>query len=372
MTKNLPAPNLQKDQSADKRDRRSTSTSEQESSNDEDQGKEKLEGEITEDGEGDDDQGLNSGSVHQVQEIPENVSPFQHRISTDRQQNDSDGTQIIHRRPNNQTLSMTPTFPTKTAPPTLPIEPATLQSSEINAKTSASTQKEAQNGKRNIKSAVLWLSVAFLICYLYRSSTNTNTNPSELSKIKEENWRQHVDPKRVLPNTLRSNILASLKPISASAVDEKTVATLLILSENEEKAAAIGRCLLEIVNSKSDRNGMLPEIDFRNDATTKLDIDNYLLRLLKPDETIIGVLIRNIDNLSSKHSLERARLLFAYCDGENPKVPNRLIIMTASADGELRQKFAEKWVDETDFVDPLMARISGNTVTISSDEKSIC
>ena len=117
---------------------------------------------------------------------------------------------------------------------------------------------------------------------------------------------------------------------------------------------------------------MLPEIDFRNDATTKLDIDNYLLHLLKPDETIIGVLIRNIDNLSSKHSLERARLLFAYCDGENPKVPNRLIIMTASADGELRQKFAEKWVNETDFVDPLMARISGNTVTISSDEESIC
>ena len=101
-------------------------------------------------------------------------------------------------------------------------------------------------------------------------------------------------------------------------------------------------------------------------------MDTHLQKLLKPDESILGVLLRNIDNLSSEHALERSRLLFSYCDGENPKISGRLIIMTATDGTDLRERFKSTWTTERDFVDPLMARISGNTIVIPPDQEKIC
>ncbi len=84
--------------------------------------------------------------------------------------------------------------------------------------------------------------------------------------------------------------------------------------------------------------------------------------------------MRHIDHNSSDNTLERARLLFAYCDGENPVIPHRLIIMTATSksENELREKFKTLWSNEHDFVDALMSRISGHTLYIENNQKSIC
>lgn len=50
--------------------------------------------------------------------------------------------------------------------------------------------------------------------------------------------------------------------------------------------------------------------------------------------------------------------------------------MTATSRGktedDLRQKFKIRWPHEHDFVDALMARISGHTLHLSEDQKSIC
>jgi hypothetical protein len=74
--------------------------------------------------------------------------------------------------------------------------------------------------------------------------------------------------------------------------------------------------------------------------------------------------------------LDQLRLLFAYCDGENPVIPHRLIIMTATSgsknENELRANFKTRFPNEHDFVDALMSRISGHTLYLEKDQKSIC
>ena len=87
-----------------------------------------------------------------------------------------------------------------------------------------------------------------------------------------------------------------------------------------------------------------------------------------------AVLLRGIDHIPSKYLLERLRLLFGYCDGENPVISNRLFILTASstADNDLRQTFKAQLPAEHDFVDALMSRISGHTIYLENDQQSIC
>jgi hypothetical protein len=74
--------------------------------------------------------------------------------------------------------------------------------------------------------------------------------------------------------------------------------------------------------------------------------------------------------------LEQLRLLFAYCDGENPVIPHRLIIMTATSnsenENELREKLKTRFPNEHDFIDALMSRISGHTLYVQKDQQSIC
>ena len=99
--------------------------------------------------------------------------------------------------------------------------------------------------------AMVVISVAILCSKWCPSFTSI---PAPVLKIKEQKWRNYVDPDRKLSHELRSNILASLKPLSPLAIKENTVATLLILSSNEEKAAEVARCLLPIVNGIDKRN----------------------------------------------------------------------------------------------------------------------
>ena len=105
-------------------------------------------------------------------------------------------------------------------------------------------------------------------------------------------------------------------------------------------------------------------------------MDRDLQLLFKPGSDIQAVLLRHIDDNSSSDAFERARLLFAYCDGENPVVPHRLIIMTATSEtsheSELRERFKEYWSTEHDFVDALMSRISGHTLFVGEDQLPIC
>ena len=98
---------------------------------------------------------------------------------------------------------------------------------------------------------MIWLTIAIIYGMRFPKSSTVSVVP-----VKQSHWRNYVDPDRVLSSTIRSNILASLKPVSASALQENTVATLLIFSKDEQTAADIGRCLLKIVNSQSDRDGV--------------------------------------------------------------------------------------------------------------------
>ena len=118
------------------------------------------------------------------------------------------------------------------------------------------------------------------------------------------------------------------------------------------------------------------EINLQLPSNDKLRLDQDLESLLTPDDSMRAVLLRHVDDLSSADSFERLRLLFAYCDGENPRVPNRLIIMTAASrstdENELREAFKDRWPKEHDFIDALMSRISGHTLYVQADQKSIC
>jgi hypothetical protein len=118
------------------------------------------------------------------------------------------------------------------------------------------------------------------------------------------------------------------------------------------------------------------EIDLQSHRGGKQKLDSNLRSLLKPDGAIRAVLLRRIDSNPSDDAFDQLRLLFAYCDGENPVVPHRLIIMTATSnnmnESELRENFKTRWPKEHDFVDALMSRISGHTLYIEKDQKSIC
>lgn len=89
-----------------------------------------------------------------------------------------------------------------------------------------------------------------------------------------------------------------------------------------------------------------------------------------------AVLLRHINNQKSNNALEQLRLLFAYCDGENPAIPNRLIIMTAATQSHNEREFHEElkshWVKEHDFIDALMSRISGLTLHVEKGQQPIC
>ena len=118
------------------------------------------------------------------------------------------------------------------------------------------------------------------------------------------------------------------------------------------------------------------EIDLNSRRGDKLVLDNKLRSLLGPDGTKQAVLLRGIDDIPADDAFDQLRLLFAYCDGENPVFPNRLIIMTAYTnnphESELREKYKTRWPKEHDFIDALMSRISGHTLYVEKDQKSIC
>lgn len=118
------------------------------------------------------------------------------------------------------------------------------------------------------------------------------------------------------------------------------------------------------------------EINLQLPTNDKLRLDQDLKALLTPDDGIRAVLLRHIDDLLSGDVFERLRLLFAYCDGENPRVAHRLIIMTAAShstnENDLREAFKEHWPKEHDFIDALMSRISGHTLYVQADQRSIC
>ncbi|CAF1140078.1 unnamed protein product [Adineta steineri] len=190
----------------------------------------------------------------------------------------------------------------------------------------------------------------------------------------DKDWRLKVDPNDVLSNHQQNIIRASLKPILDKSPSEEGVSTLLILSTDEENAAKIARCLLKLVNNDNDKATISTEIDLRSHHGGKLQLDSKLRSLLGPGGAIRAVLLRQIDDNSSDDAIEQARLLFAYCDGENPVIPHRLIIMTAATNSEkeLREKFKTRWPQEHDFVDALFSRISGHTFSVDNDQKSIC
>jgi hypothetical protein len=120
----------------------------------------------------------------------------------------------------------------------------------------------------------------------------------------------------------------------------------------------------------------LTEIDLKSHHSGKLKLDSNLKSLLGPGDGIRAVLLRHIDNNPSDDAFDQLRLLFAYCDGENPVIPHRLIIMTATSndinENELRERFKTRWPKEHDFIDALMSRISGHTLYVEKDQKSIC
>ena len=101
-----------------------------------------------------------------------------------------------------------------------------------------------------------------------------------------------------------------------------------------------------------------------------MELESLLLR----GEDIRAVLLRHIDHVHSDEGFEKLRLLFGYCDGENPVIPHRLIIMTATGknDRDLRAKYQKDWPREHDFIDALMSRISGHTLYIPPEQPSLC
>jgi len=192
----------------------------------------------------------------------------------------------------------------------------------------------------------------------------------------DNDWRSKVDPNNTLSSNQRNIVRASLKPILDSTRQEEGVSTLLILSSDEESAAKLARCLLGKVNKKTNKNQISTEIDLRSHRGGKLTLDSNLRTLLTTTDAIRAVLLRHIDDIRSNDAYEQIRLLFAYCDGENPVIPHRLIIMTATSNSktetELRENFKTRWPNEHDFIDALMSRISGHTLHVEKDQKSIC
>jgi hypothetical protein len=236
------------------------------------------------------------------------------------------------------------------------------------------------------------LVLAILVPIIY-SFVQPNDDSSPLPN--DKNWRLKVDPDYNLSDNQRYTVLASLKPIidASSKERQEGVSTLLILSSNEESAAKLARCLLKLVNTKTRLNKvssfiqfalemytyllqLSTEINLRSHPGGKLQLDSDLKSLLGSDDVIRSVLLRHIDDNPSNDAIDQLRLLFAYCDGENPVIPHRLIIMTATSnsinESELRTNFKNKWPKDHDFVDALMSRISGHTVYIPDDQKSIC
>ncbi|CAF0822218.1 unnamed protein product [Rotaria sordida] len=233
------------------------------------------------------------------------------------------------------------------------------------------------SSKKNLsvwKNLCIVVIIVIIIKFLF-SNENSNT-PSN-----DNNWRLKVDPNNTLSHYQRHVVRASLKPIldksSTKLQDEEdSVSTLLILSSNEEYAAKLARCILRLVNTEIYKDQISTEIDLQSHRGGKLRLDSNLKYLLSAGGDIRAVLLRHIDDNSSSDAFERLRLLFAYCDGENPVIPHRLIIMTATSDSvdetELREKFKIRWPKEHDFVDALMSRISGHTLYVENDQKSIC
>ena len=119
---------------------------------------------------------------------------------------------------------------------------------------------------------------------------------------------------------------------------------------------------------------MSTEIDLPTHGGGKLELDSKLKSLLARGEEVRAVLLRHIDHVHSDDGIEQLRLLFAYCDGENPVIPHRLIIMTATGKNErdLRSKYQNGWPREYDFIDALMSRISGHTLYIPAEQQSLC
>ncbi|CAM4772315.1 unnamed protein product [Rotaria magnacalcarata] len=215
---------------------------------------------------------------------------------------------------------------------------------------------------------VLIISILIACCCMTNKNSDTYHNGDD--------WRDKVDPKNVLSSNQRSTICASLRPIldKSSKTEEDSVSTLLILSSNEEYAAILARCVLALVNTEMDKDKVLTEINLPSYLGNKIRLDTTMKSLLQTGDTTRALLLRHIDNTLSNDGFEQLRLLFAYCDGENPVISNRLIIMTATSLGEseLREKFKTRWPQEHDFVDALMARISGHTLFVENDQKSIC
>ncbi|UJR27605.1 hypothetical protein I4U23_008886 [Adineta vaga] len=194
--------------------------------------------------------------------------------------------------------------------------------------------------------------------------------------LNKDDWRSEIDPDKILSDDQRHIVHASLKSIMDKSSNKEGVSTLLILSPNEETAVKIAQCLLKSVNTEKHKYEVPTEIDLRSHRGGKLQLDKNLRSLLSPGGSIRAVLLRHIDDQSTSDAFDRTRLLFAYCDGENPVVPHRLIIMTATStsqdESELRENFKTSWPNEHDYVDALMSRISGHTLFVEKDQKSIC
>ncbi|CAF4205675.1 unnamed protein product, partial [Adineta steineri] len=139
------------------------------------------------------------------------------------------------------------------------------------------------------------------------SSSDNNYSPSKVHTY-DKDWRLKVDRNDVLSNHQQNIIRASLKPILDKSSSEEGVSTLLILSNDEENAAKIARCLLKLVNTDNDKATISTEIDLRSHHGGKLQLDSKLRSLLGPGGAIRAVLLRHIDDNSSDDAIEQARI----------------------------------------------------------------
>jgi len=90
-----------------------------------------------------------------------------------------------------------------------------------------------------------------IIAFIVNSKSDSN------SCSNDKDWRLKVDPHNRLLDHQRSMICAALKPIldkCSTREEDVGVSTLLILSSNEESATKLTRCLLELVNTKKNKN----------------------------------------------------------------------------------------------------------------------
>ncbi|CAF1083998.1 unnamed protein product [Adineta ricciae] len=239
-------------------------------------------------------------------------------------------------------------------------------------KKGVSTKKQSeQNSAGNNSALIIGVLISLAVAIgLFCASESYSDSDSH-----KEDWRSNIDPNNRLLHEQKYTITASLKSIM-DQTHREGVSTLLVLSPKEKSAARIAQCLLKFVNRKSRATTASTEIDLKSHRGGKLRLDQDLQLLFKSGSDIQAVLLRHIDDNSSSDAFERARLLFAYCDGENPVVPHRLIIMTATSEtpheSELRERFKEYWPIEHDFVDALMSRISGHTLFVDEEQSSIC